>query len=99
MSISYEQVMDDILYLFTQLSDDWEYSGTFTPETGLMSDLGFESLELVILGVYIQEHYKQTIPFPEFLADLGEREVPDIFLGDLVGFIHRHLDKAAVGGA
>ena len=96
MSISYEQVMDDILKLFKQMGDDWEYSGTFTAETGLLSDLGFESLELVILGVSIQDHYQQKLPFPEFLADLGERQVPDIFLGDLVAFIHSHLDTAAV---
>ncbi len=96
MSVGYDQVMADVLNLLNEVSDDWEYSGTITPQTGLLSDLGFESLELVILGVSIQEHYKQTIPFPEFLADIGERDVPDIYVGDLVEFVHQHVGHAEV---
>lgn len=98
MSIGYEQVMADVLDLLSEVSEDWEYSGTIRPQTGLLSDLGFESLELVVLGVSIQEHYKQSIPFPEFLADLGERNVPDIYVGDLVEFVHRYVGHTAVEG-
>ena len=98
MSISYEQVLSDVLGLLDELSNDWEYEGTVTPETGLLTDMGFESLELVVLGVAIQERYKITIPFPEFLADLGERKVEDVFVKDLVQFIHQHVGQAMVGG-
>jgi acyl carrier protein len=99
MSPSREQVMDDVLHLLNQLSDDWEYTAAITAQTGLLSDLGFESLELVVLGVSIQEHYGQNIPFEEFLADIGERKLEDIFVGDLVEFTHRHVQHAAVGGS
>ena len=98
MNISYEQVLSDVLGLLDELSNDWEYEGTVTPETGLLTDMGFESLELVVLGVAIQEQYKQTIPFPEFLADLGERKVDDIFVKDLVQFIYQHVGQAVAGG-
>ncbi len=98
MSISYEQVLSDVLGLLDELSNDWEYEGTVTPETGLLTDMGFESLELVILGIEIQDQYKQTIPFPEFLAELGERKAEDIFVKDLVRFIHQHVGQAVVGG-
>ena len=46
MIVTYERVMDDLLKLLTQLSEDWEYSGTITPETGMLSELGLESLAL-----------------------------------------------------
>ncbi len=98
MNISYEQVLSDVLSLLDELGNDWEYDGTVTPETGLLTDMGFESLELVVLGVAIQEQYKQTIPFPEFLAALGERKADDIFVKDLVLFIHRHVGQAVAGG-
>ena len=98
MSISYEQVLSDVLSLLDELGNDWEYEGTVTPDTGLLTDMGFESLELVVLGVAIQEQYKITIPFPEFLADLGERKVEDVFVKDLVQFIHQHVGQAMVGG-
>ena len=99
MELTYEQVMADTVRLLTQLGDDWEYSGTITPETGLIVDLGMESLELVVLGVSIQEHYEQTLPFEDLLTEVGERKLGDIYVGDLVEFIHRHLAKAAVGGS
>lgn len=96
MSINYEQVLADVLDLLNRVKDDWEYSGTITAQTGLISDLGFESLELVVLGGSIQEHYKQTLPFPQFLAELGERKVTDIYVSDLVDFVHRHVGHAVV---
>lgn len=98
MNISYEQVLSDVLSLLDELGNDWEYEGTVTAETGLLTDMGFESLELVVLGVSIQEQYKQTIPFPEFLTELGERKADDIFVKDLVQFIHQHVGQAVVGG-
>ena len=94
-----DQVMEDVLDLLNKLSDDWEYSGTVTAETGLLTDLGFESLELVVLGVSIQEHYGEQIPFEEMLSDIGKRKLPDIYIGDLADFIHKHLERAAVGGS
>ena len=99
MSATYDQVISDVLGLLDQLSDDWEYSGEITAETGLLTDLGFESLELVVLGVSIQEHYSEQIPFEEMLSDIGKRKLPDIYIGDLVDFIHKHLERAAVGGS
>lgn len=95
--MTYDQVMEEVLDLLNKLSDDWEYSGTVTAETGLLTDLGFESLELVVLGVSIQDHYKQPIPFEDFLAGIGERKVKDIFVGDLVAFIQKHIQRVAVG--
>ena len=41
-----------------------------------------------------EERYKQQFPFPQLLAELGQREVKDIRLGELVDFIHRHLNGA-----
>ena len=94
MSIAREQVKAEVLNLLSAASDDWEYSGTITPETGLLGDLGFESLELVILGVSIQEHFKRTMPFPEYLAGLGEQQAKDVYVGDLIEFTYQHVAQA-----
>ena len=40
----------------------------------------------------IEEHYKQAFPFAEFLAAVGQREVQDIRVGEIVDFIYQHLD-------
>lgn len=92
-----ETILADVLDLVNQLAEDWEYSGTISPETFLFADLGFESIDAVVLASFVQERYKQQFPFPQLLAELGRRDVKDIRLGELVEFIHLHLDGSQAG--
>ena len=89
---SKEIIFQDLLGILDQLSEDWEYSGEITLETLVLSDLELESIDLVVLGEYIEEHYKQTLPFVEYLTELAQREKSDISISDLVDFIHSHLN-------
>ncbi len=85
-------IQEDMLSLLRELADDWEYTETITEDTYLFSDMGLESLDVVVLGTAVQEHYGQVLPFPEFFAEVGQREVPDISVGEWVDFIYKHLD-------
>ena len=93
MIASQPAIMADMLELLAQLAKDWEYSGAITPETLLFEDLGFESLDIVVLGASVQEKYGMQMPFAEFLVDLGQREVRDISVGELVAFVQEQLDN------
>ena len=86
-----EDVMEDVLTLLSKVSEDWEFTGKVTPETRFFADLGLASLDVVVLGTAIQEHYGRVFPFMEFFAQLGEKQVPDIPVTEWVDFIHRHL--------
>jgi acyl carrier protein len=96
--MTYQQVLNDVLNLMTELAGDWEYSGEITPDTRLLADLSMESLGLVVLGTAIQEHYGR-LPFSEFLADIGQRptEERDLSIGELVEFICRHKVSVTSG--
>ena len=80
-----------VLRTLDELAQDWEYSEAVGTETGLFSDLGFESLDAVVLGTVIQEHYDRPMPFAELLADVGQREVKELTVRELVSFIESHL--------
>ena len=95
MAIDQESVMTEVLNLLSQLARDWEYSGQILPETFLFADLGFESIDAVVLASHIQDHYQRQLPFPELLAELGRREVKDITIGELAEFIHYHLNSGS----
>ena len=95
--VQQEAVMTDVLNLLNQLARDWEYSGTITPETYLFADLGFESIDAVILASFVQEHYGRPFPFPQLLAEIGHRDVKDLRIGELVSFIHSHINGAPEG--
>jgi acyl carrier protein len=96
-AVSQADILTDVLNLLQQLARDWEYSGEITPDTWLFGDLGFESIDAVVLASFVQEHYGRTLPFPELLADIGQRQVKDLQIRELVGFIHQHLNSAATG--
>ena len=92
-----EQVLGDVLELMQQLAGDWEYTGAVTSETYLLTDLGFESLDLVVLGTLLHQRYGR-LPFAELLAEIGQRplEERDLTVGELVAYVCAHCDKSLV---
>lgn len=91
-----EEIREYIIELLQGLAEDWDYLGSLVPETGIFSDLGLESLDAVILGTTIQEHYKQQMPFAQLLSEVGQKEVPELSIAELVDFVDIHL-TAEVG--
>ena len=94
-----EHILADVLQLLRKVASDWEFDAPLTSETRLFSDLNFESLDLVIFGASVQEHFGQRLPFPEFFAQLGQRQAGDLTIGEWVQFIHTHLDERRTAAA
>ncbi len=94
------QVLAEVLDLVHSVVQDWEFDGAVTEQTRLYGDLAFESLDLVILGAAVQERFGQTFPFPDLFAEIGQRDVHDLTIGEWVDFIERHLaDSPQAAGA
>jgi acyl carrier protein len=97
MNQSRQEILDYILTSLSELSQDWDYSEPIGPETLLFSEMGLDSLDLVVLGTGMQEHYGRQMPFAEFLAAIGERGQRDVTVSELVDFIALQVNgKAAV---
>lgn len=90
--VAREDVNQSVLELIQSLAEDWEYEDEITQDTLLVADLGLESIDVVVLGTTIQNEYDCTLPFAEFMAEIGQREQRDIRLGELVDFVHQHLN-------
>jgi acyl carrier protein len=86
-----DQILAEVLELLNSVVQDWEFEGPVGAGTRLFADLAFESLDLVILGAKVQEHFGQTLPFPQLFAEIGQREVRDLTIGEWVDFIDRHI--------
>jgi hypothetical protein len=56
--------------------------------------MGLASLDVVVLGTAIQEHYGRVFPFMKLFAQLGERQIPDIPVGEWVDFIYDQMRSA-----
>jgi acyl carrier protein len=95
MNISRDQVEEYILSKLAELSQDWDDPGEITPNSMLFTELGFESLDAVVLGVTIQGHYERQMPFAELLAELGEQR-RDLRVSELIDFVHGNLISPAM---
>ena len=94
MTITKPEIKAHILKLLAQLARDWEYDGEITSDTFLFTDLGFQSLDAVVLGNSLQEHYGQIIPYADFLASIGQRTSNDVTVGEWVDFTYQHLNTS-----
>jgi acyl carrier protein len=99
MKPSRDKILADVLELLRGVARDWEFDAPLSADTRLFSDLNFESLDLVVLGAAVQEHFGQRFPFPELFAEIGQRDVRDLTIGEWVGFIHDHLEAGSSAAA
>ncbi|HTU17625.1 MAG TPA: acyl carrier protein [Gemmataceae bacterium] len=96
MTRTKEQIMDDVAGILRNFNGR-EYSGDIDSNTLFFGDLGLASIDAVVLGETLEEHYGRKLPFHLFMADLGRRSVRDIPLGELVAFLHQHLNASTPG--
>jgi acyl carrier protein len=88
------QILTNLVEILEDITQDWdtELSGKIGSDTSLMSDLTFESIDVVMLIVAIEERFKKTgLPFEELLMTDG-RYVDDLRVSELVGFLDTHLN-------
>ncbi len=91
MTQSRDEVLTYVLNLLEQLAEDWDYEGEVTPETLLFRGLNLQSLDVVVLGNSIVEHYNRPIPYADFLAEIGQREFNDVSVAEWVDFTYQHI--------
>jgi len=90
--ISYEQIINDLAEMLANFGGR-EYGGSITRQTMFSRDLGMASIDAVVLGETIETHYNKTLPFNQFLADLGKQGAYDIEVGALADFLYKHLNQ------
>jgi acyl carrier protein len=68
-----------------------EFSGRIDADTLFMRDLGFSSIDVVILGEVLESHYETKISFGDFINELRARNALDVMIGDLADFLQKNL--------
>jgi len=87
-----EGIHEYVMATLQELCRDWDYSRPLGPESLLFTELGLESLDAVVLGTVIQEHFQKPMPFAELLSEIG-RDQRDLSIRELVDFIDLHLNQ------
>jgi acyl carrier protein len=94
MTLTRQEALDYVLHMVQGLCQDWDYADPVGPDSLLFTGLGLESLDAVVLGTAIQEHFRIQMPFAELLADIGEKR-RDLSIAELADFVYQHVNAAA----
>jgi acyl carrier protein len=86
-----EQIYRDLAEVLAQAFPDRDISVAVGPQTRVLSDLGFASIELVVLGERLEQFYGRKLPFGQFLASLRNTDAGDLEVGTLVKFLQQHV--------
>ena len=98
---SRETILADLLKIIADIVQDWDldFSGGLGPQTRLVADLGFQSIDVVMLIGEIQKHYdRRSLPFEKLLLQDG-RYVAEIRIEDVAGFLAAQLTEPAGAAA
>lgn len=68
-----------------------EYEGPIGRDTRFFADLGLASIDAVVLGEMLEQHYGRRLPFDQLMAELGSRADRDLRIGELADFLQQHL--------
>jgi acyl carrier protein len=93
MSVTRDQIQEYILNKLVELSKDWDDQNEIGPGSLIFTELGYESLDAVVLGVAIQEHFGRQMPFAELFAELGKHQ-RDLSVSELVDFVYGNLNPS-----
>ena len=88
-------LLDDVTRILEDMTSDWdlEFSGGIGPETCLIADLAFESIDVVQLVVAIEERFaRRDLPFEKLLMADG-RYVDDVRVSQIVQFLESNLGR------
>ncbi|HEV7859847.1 MAG TPA: acyl carrier protein [Pyrinomonadaceae bacterium] len=90
-----QSILATFIEILSEMTSDWDkdFSGEINAETLLVAQLGFTSMDLVMLVVEIQQRYgRQDLPFENLFAPNG-KYVSDLRVADVVNFLYRHLNR------
>ncbi len=86
------QLQADIAGILESMTADWDtsFAGGVGPQTRLIGDLSFESIDVVQFIVALEEHFnRRDFPFEQLLMKDG-RYVEELTVGEVVEFLHQH---------
>jgi acyl carrier protein len=91
--ISKEQIFQEVSRILADMTSDWDidFSGGITPDTNIIADLQFESIDVVQFIVQLEGKFqRKDLPFERLLM-VDERYRDDFTVQEVVDFLHQNL--------
>ncbi|BAC92165.1 acyl carrier protein [Gloeobacter violaceus] len=93
MTVTLQKVETEIIEILMEMTADWDLDvEQIQPQTSLVEELEFASIDYVHLVVEIEEHFQRKLDFSELILRDG-KYVSDISVQELVNFVTRKLNQ------
>ncbi len=92
-----DHVMATVIGILEEMTSDWEigFSEGIGPDTRLIRDLDFESIDVVQLLEEVQAHFlRDDLPFQRLIMTSDGEYVRDLAVSQLVEFLVQQLASA-----
>jgi acyl carrier protein len=88
-------ILKKLTSILEDMTSDWEldYSGGIIPDTGLIGDLSFESIEIVQLMVAIEQQFDIKNLTSEKLLMRDGKYVPELTVSEIANFLNEEINK------
>ena len=94
MHVNSEQdVFEHIVHILRNFEGQ-EYSGPIERDTMFFADMGFASIDAVLLGEQMESTFNRRFPFNELLMELQAEGVEDMPIGRLSAFVYQDLSSS-----
>lgn len=93
-AISKEEIQSKVIAVLQEMTADWDLDSNeqIGPETGLIEDLVFESIDVVQLVVALEQKFnRKGLPFEKLFLNEGDY-VDEIKVKEVVDFLNEHLN-------
>ncbi len=91
--MSKEKIVQDVITILNDITGDWEmeFADPISQETKIISDLEFESIDVVQFVVQMENYFeRKDLPFEKLLMENG-RYRDDISVNEVVEFLSTYL--------
>jgi acyl carrier protein len=86
-----DEILAELAAVVRATFPDRDFPDPVDPATRVFADLGLASIELVVLAERLDIHFGRRLPFGTFLKGLRDRGTDDLEVGELVGFLQKHV--------
>lgn len=89
--LTQETIEVKLLSVLREMTVDWDLDFTISPETRLVEDLAFESIDIVRFVVAVEQAFDtKGLPFENLFMQDGDY-VDEIFVSQVVTFLQTYL--------
>jgi acyl carrier protein len=92
IALTPERIYRDLGEIMANTFPDRDIPVSVGSGTRVFNDLGFASIDLIVLGERLEQFYGRRLPFGPFLANLRNRGADDLELGELVSFLLQYIN-------